>query len=160
MATLDASEISCFLQVRSLLITRWRAIAKSGDLQLIMASMIAYSITITTVKLSLVLLLRRIFDVPRFRTWSAALISLCLIWLLTAILTDFLQCVSINAAFKPELLDTENCLPIRSWYWGITITNLILDVAILILPMWRIIDLRLPFAKKCLLCGIFGFGGM
>jgi len=117
-------------------------------LQLIMASMIAYSITITTVKLSLLLLLRRIFDVA---------------------LSDLaLDCCShrpfsmlpLDAAFKQELLDTENCLPIKSWYWGITITNLVLDVDILILPMWRVIDLRLPFAKTYLLYGIFSFGGM
>jgi len=137
-----------------------RAIPKGGDFQLIMASMIAYSITITTVKLSLLLLLRRIFDVPAFRTWSAIVLSLCLIWLWSAVLTDLFQCSPFDAAFKQELLDTENCLPIQSWYWGITITNLVLDVVILILPMWRVIDLRLPFAKKCLLCGIFGFGGM
>jgi hypothetical protein len=125
-----------------------------------MASMIAYSITITTVKLSLLLLLRRIFDVPTFRTWSAIVVSLCVILLCSAIFANFLQCSPFNAAFKQELLDTENCLPIQSWYWGITITNLVFDVVILILPMWRVIDLRLPFAKKCLLCGIFGFGGM
>ncbi len=129
-------------------------------MQLIMASMIAYSITITTVKLSLLLLLRRIFDVPTFRTWSAIIVSLCIIWLCSAIFTNLLQCSPFNAAFKQELLDTEKCLPIRSWYWGITITNLVFDVVILVLPMWRVIDLRLPFAKKCLLCGIFGFGGM
>ena len=48
MATLDVSEVPCFLQVRSLLITHWRPIPKSGDLQLIMASIIANTITITT----------------------------------------------------------------------------------------------------------------
>jgi len=137
-----------------------RAILKDGNLQLIMASMIAYSITITTVKLSLLLLLRRIFDVTTFRTWSAIVASLCVTWLWSAILTNLLQCSPFNAAFKQELLDTEKCLPVQSWYWGITITNLVLDVVILILPMWRVMDLRLPFAKKCLLCGIFGFGGM
>jgi len=129
-------------------------------MQLNMASMIAYSITITTIKLSLLLLLRRIFNVPKFRTWSAIVESLCLIWLWSAILANVLQCAPINAAFKPELLDTENCLPIRSWYWGITITNLVLDVVVLVLPMWMVIDMKNPFAKKCLLYGIFGLGGM
>lgn len=125
-----------------------------------MASMAAYAITITTIKLSLLLYLRRIFDVSRFRTWSAILISLCLTWLLSAILTDLFQCSSVNAAFNPKLLETENCLSLQSWYWGITITNLVLDVVILVLPMWMIIDLRLPPAKKCLLCSVFGFGGL
>ncbi len=41
---------------------------KNENVQLVMASMIAYSITITTVKLLLLLLLGRIFDVTIFRT--------------------------------------------------------------------------------------------
>jgi len=134
-----------------------RAILKGGDLQLIEANMIVYSMTITTIKS---LLLRRIFDVPTFRTWSAIVASLCVIWLCSAISTNLLQCSPFNVAFKQELLDTEKCLLTQYWYWGITITNLVLDVVILISSMWRVIDLRLPFAEKCLLCGTFGFGGM
>jgi len=59
MATLDVSEVPCFLQVRSLLITHWRPIPKSGDLQLIMASIIANTIKLPLqpMKLSLLLLL-------------------------------------------------------------------------------------------------------
>ncbi len=123
-----------------------------------MTSVVAYSVTITTIKLSLLILLRRIFDIPKFRTWCIVVESLCTIWLWSAILTNILQCAPINAVFTQELLYLENCLPMQAW--GLTITNLVLDVVILVLPILMVIDLRLPFAKKCLLYGLFGLGGM
>jgi len=42
----------------------------------------------------------------------------------------------------------------------LAITNLVLDVVILVLPMSMVIDLRLPLAQKYLLYGLFGLGGM
>lgn len=124
-----------------------------------MASMVAYALTITTTKLSLLLFLGRIFE-PKFRLWFVILEAVCLIWLMIAVLTDVLQCSPINAAFKLRLLFTERCLNFKALYWGITISNLVLDIIILVLPMWMIIDLKLPLQKKCLLCGVFGLGGM
>jgi len=159
MALLDASEVSCFLQVRTSFHLLEEHISNL-ETQLIMATMFTYSVTITTVKLSLLLFFRRIFNVPMFRTWSAIVGLLCVIWVWTAILTNLLQCSPITAAFKPELFATETCLAMQSWYWGITISNLVLDIIILVMPMWMVIDLRLPFAKKCFLCGLFGLGGM
>jgi hypothetical protein len=160
LGTLTASEISCFLKVRDGIPFTSRAIAKSGMLQLIMASMVTYSVTITTIKLSLLILLRRIFNISKFRIWSTVMESLCVVWLWSAIFTNVLQCVPINAVFKQELLDPENCLPKQAWYWGLTITNLVLDVVILVLSMLMVIDLSFPFAQKYLLYGLFGLGGM
>ena len=125
-----------------------------------MASMIAYSMTITSIKFSTLLHLRRIFDVSKFRPWSMIVEALCSVWLLSAILTDLLQCSPINAAFQERLFNRKQCLPVQTWYYGIAITNMMLDIVILVMPIWMIMDLRLPTAKKYMLCGIFGLGGM
>ena len=136
-----------------------RATSKPDE-QLLMVSMAVYAMTITTIKVSLLLFLRRIFDVSRFRTFSAVAISFCLTWFMSAILTDLLQCSSIKTALNSKLLDTDSCLPIQSWYWGITVSNVVLDVIIFLLPVWMIVGLRLSWTKKCLLCCLFSLGSM
>lgn len=86
--------------------------------------------------------------------------ALCSIWLLSAVLTDLLQCSPINAAFQERFFNKEYCLPVQTWYFGIAITNMMLDIVIFVLPMWMVMDLRLPSAKRLMLCGVFGLGGM
>ena len=125
-----------------------------------MASMIVYSMTITSIKFSTLLLFRRIFDVSKFRPWSMIVETLCSVWLLSAILTDLLQCSPISAAFREKFFNSKQCLPVQTWYFGVAITNMMLDIVILVMPIWMIMDLRLPTAKKFKLCGIFGLGGM
>ena len=125
-----------------------------------MATMTTYSLTITFVKISILLLYRRIFTTAPFRKASVAVGAACLLWFIIEVFMDIFQCHPIKAAFDPALLSTDRCIDLQSFYSGITIANLCLDVVILYLPLHMVWKLKLPTKQKLTLSGIFLFGSL
>lgn len=125
-----------------------------------MAGNVTYSLTITMVKLSILLLYRRIFATERFKRTILAIGALCLIWFLIVILMNVFMCRPFNAAFNPETVLTKKCIDLESFYRGITVANLIIDVIILYLPLHMVWSLQLAIRQKLSLSGVFMLGGL
>ena len=125
-----------------------------------MAGIVTYSLTITMVKLSILLLYRRIFVTQGFKRTTIYIGLLCLTWFFIAIFMDLFQCDPFKAAFNAELLFTNHCINLQAFYWGITAANLTLDVILLYLPLHMVWGLQLPKRQKFALSGIFLLGGL
>ena len=125
-----------------------------------MATMTTYSLTITFIKISVLLLYRRLFTTATFKKVSMAVGAACLIWFIVEVFMDVFQCYPFKAAFDPALLFTDLCIDLHSFYSGITIANLCLDVVILYLPLHMVWKLKLPTKQKMMLSGIFLLGGL
>ncbi len=125
-----------------------------------MAGIVTYSLTITIVKLSILLLYRRIFITQGFQRTTIYVGLICLAWFFIAIFVDLFQCSPFKAAFDVELLFTDQCIDLQAFYWGITAANLALDVILLYLPLHMVWGLQLPKRHKIALSGIFMLGGL
>ena len=125
-----------------------------------MGTMITYSFAITCVKMSVLLLYRRIFITASFRRVSVIVGIACLLWFIIEFFMDVFQCRPFKAAFEPFLLFTDQCIDLQSFYWGVTIANLGLDVVILYMPLYMVWGLQLPTKQRLTLAGIFLLGGL
>lgn len=127
--------------------------------QVLMATMITYATTITCVKISLLLLYRRIFSISRFRHVAALIGGLCVTWYLAAIFADIFQCRPFSAAFEIQNLFTPKCIDEQAYYRGIITSNVILDVLVLAIPIAMVWRLQLKRSQKVSLSCIFLLGG-
>ena len=125
-----------------------------------MAGIVTYSLTITLVKLSILLLYRRIFATQGFKRTTIYVGLLCLAWFFIAIFMDLFQCEPFKAAFDVEMLFTDHCIDLQAFYWGISAANLTLDVVLLYLPLHMVWGLQVPRRQKLALSGIFMLGGL
>ena len=125
-----------------------------------MAGIVTYSITITTVKLSILLLYRRIFVSQRFKRTTIYVGLICLAWFFIAVFIDLFQCHPFKAAFNVEVIFTDQCIDLQAFYWGITAANVTLDVILLYLPLHMVWSLQLPKRQRLALSAIFMLGGL
>ena len=125
-----------------------------------MCGIYAYSLTITAVKISILLLYRRIFDTAAFRKKTLIFGILCITWFLIAICVEIFECHPLSDAFIPKMLYTDHCIDIQAYYEGVTSTNMAIDILMLLLPVHMVWGLSLPIRQRILLSGIFMLGGL
>lgn len=97
----------------------------TDNTQTIMATMVTYSITTTTVRLSLLLLYRRLFITRTFKLVAFFVGALCMLWFIIGNMVYIFQCHPFGAAFDARLLFTHQCLNIQALYWGVISTNMV-----------------------------------
>ena len=122
--------------------------------------MLTWISTITIVKLSLILLYRRIFATPLFRRTSLVVGIACVVWFVVSCFLVIFQCQPVSAFFNPELLFTDHCIDLQVLYWGILASNIALDLIVLCLPLYMVLGLQLAVRQKLLLSGIFALGSL
>lgn len=110
--------------------------------------------------MSVLLLYRRIFATPNFKRATLILGILSVCWGIAAILGQILLCQPISAAWKPDALFTKKCGDIQAYFRAVTISNMLLDVIILCLPIHMVLKLHLPTRKRIVISGIFMLGGL
>lgn len=120
-----------------------------------MSTTITYALTITSVKLSLLLLYRCIFTIESFQPRSLIAGAACIIWLLAKACVGIFQCRPFHAAFDPDLLFTDQCIDLQAYYWGITASNFGLDIMIICLPIREVWQLQMTLRQKLGLVGVF-----
>lgn len=123
-------------------------------------SIITYAITITLVNVSILLLYRRIFDTRNFRIITGVLMGLCVAWGFATSLVIIFQCHPISGMWNPAYAYSSQCINIKAFYTGSSGAHIAFDVIILSLPLYMVIGLKLPFAQKLALAGIFLLGGL
>ncbi|KAL8695737.1 MAG: hypothetical protein Q9224_003197 [Gallowayella concinna] len=111
-------------------------------------------------KISILLLYRRIFATRRFRQVTVAVGSLCVGWCIAAIVADIFQCQPMHAAFNPDKLFTSRCMNLQAYYRGVTASNLVLDLVVLSMPLCMVWTLTLDTKQKISVSGIFLLGGL
>ena len=125
-----------------------------------MSAICAYSLTITMVKISILLLYRRIFDIAAFRRKTLIVGILCITWFLIAICLEIFECHPLSDAFNPKMVYTDHCIDVQAYYEGVTATNMAIDIVLLLLPVHMVWGLGLPIRQRILLTSIFMLGGL
>lgn len=117
---------------------------------------------ITLPRLSAVFFYVRVFGYQtqalwfRMSLWVASL--LCCAWLIAILFSGAFQCSPIARAWDLGLTGT--CFKTSTWFMVHAITNMVLDVAVLVLPMPLVWKLQMRSEKKALLTVVFlcGYG--
>ncbi|KAI9046220.1 uncharacterized protein KD926_004058 [Aspergillus affinis] len=119
-----------------------------------------FAVCITFVKLSILVLYRRIFPIYSFArlTWIPTVMSI--IWYIVAAFILIFQCHPIRAAWTMALkLTTAKCMKAGNILVGTGIANIVIDLIILALPVYMVRKSGLRTAKKASITGIFLLGG-
>lgn len=125
-----------------------------------MPAIVTHGLTVTCVKISVLLLYRRIFVTEAFGRVTAVVGTLCIAWLFANVFGQVFLCSPISASWDPNLIFSNKCKDVQAMYYGVSISNMLLDIIILCLPLPLIWGLPLSRAKKVGLCGIFSLGGL
>ena len=160
--TLTQSQMATFLKVKKGAATPF--IARVADfalaLQTLDASLITYSLTISMVKISILLLYRRLFDTVKFGRATLIAGMACIAWLMAALFCLALQCNTEAERYNPESLFSDQCIDLKAYWMTITSTNMALDLIILCMPLYMVWNLRLAIRQKLALSGIFALGAL
>ncbi|MCJ1263179.1 hypothetical protein MMC22_003049 [Lobaria immixta] len=127
-------------------------------LKYLIPTTITYGLSITAVKLSILLSYHRVFTTVNFKRTILIVGFLCIAWLCGNVFTEIFLCSPISAAWDPKLLFTNHCRDVQSFFVGITISNLLLDVIILCMPLPVVWNLNLSTRKKLEVSGVFLLG--
>lgn len=125
-----------------------------------MPAIVAHGLTVTCVKISVLLLYRRIFVTAAFGRFTVVVGTLCIVWLFANVFGQVLLCFPMSAAWDPNLIFSDKCRDVQAMYYGVSISNMLLDVIILGMPLPLIWGLPLSRRKKFGLCGIFSLGSL
>lgn len=121
---------------------------------------ILYSICITLVKISILLFYYRLFAVRKgFQRTIFVALALVTCWCLVIVLLNILQCIPVKAAWIRPFPHSK-CINNNASLLGTAITNVIIDLAILILPIEPIWRLNLTIRRKLALTAIFCLGAL
>ena len=124
---------------------------------------IVFVTTITLIKLSILSFYTHIFTVKRFRQCAWALGGVCIVWYLIMLFIVIFQCSPVDAAWRYELQLTpgaSKCLQIGRVIFGLEISNVIIDVSILVLPIFMVQRLQMKTSRKISISSIFLLGGL
>lgn len=114
----------------------------------------------TLIKISLLLLYHRLFSVNKpFRIALFVAGTLTLMWWVAAFWDTIFQCVPVQASWDKSIKNAK-CQVVREEALGTGISNLILDVSFLLLPVPMIWQLQVNRRIKLSLTGIFLLGGL
>ena len=126
--------------------------------QTLEASVITYTLTISMVKISILLLYRRIFTTPHFKRATLVVGTACIAWLIAALLCLAFQCRTNAERYSADALFSNQCIDLKTYWIAVTGSNLVLDLIVLCMPLYIVSNLKIPTRQKIWLCGIFALG--
>ena len=120
------------------------------------ASILVYNASLVTVKISILLMYRRIFVTPKMR-W-ATLIGLIIIcaWGISLVSSLAMICLPIQALWDHTVKG--HCMPFVPAFFAPACINMVTDFAIFLLPLPAIKKLNLPRRQKIILAFILCLG--
>lgn len=111
-----------------------------------------FAVSITGVKLSLLSLYHRIFTTVWVRRSSIALSVLCVLWLIVIVVGSIFVCYFT--------LNPYRCIDFSLFFLVLSLAEVLIDIAILCLPLGMIPGLKLPLQHKIVLYVTFLVGGL
>lgn len=107
---------------------------------------ILYPFCVTFYKLSILVQYRRLFGGRFFHCAVNTIMVITVTWCISVSFTGVFICTPIDKAWYP--LKEGNCVDLISFYYGLQIPNVVTDVAIIILPLKEVAELKLPKQQK------------
>ena len=116
---------------------------------------------ITLVKASILCFYRQIFPTPAFGHCTLVVFIGCGAWSIVSFFVTIFQCSPIYALWDVELQRTTGkCMAAATVVLGIELSNVLLDVVILALPVVMVSRLQLAASRKFSIICIFLLGGL
>jgi len=126
--------------------------------QLLFAGELVYPAVITITKFSILAMYRRIFPTRFMKIGGVWILGgMSAAWWLAIILVVVFQCNPQHKIFDPFMLEGK-CIDLTAFFLGNSIPNILLDVAILCLPVHEVWHLHLPKSQRLALAGVFLVG--
>lgn len=121
-----------------------------------------FTITITLVKLSILAFYRQIFETRQFRITSNIIGALCVVWFFVCFFVSIFQCSPVHAAWDVGLVlqGKATCIVYGDYIIGYELSNMLLDIAIIVSCLWMIKGLQLSPIKKIIISSIFFVGSL
>ncbi|KAI9836860.1 MAG: hypothetical protein M1819_001025 [Sarea resinae] len=118
-----------------------------------------YSTTLLLTKFSILLMYRRIFEIPAVIRALYLTGVFIFMWWIAVMLVAFFQCSPISAAWEIEDFSKIKCIDRVGFYIGAAVPNIATDLALLIFPLPVVWSIQIPRMQKILLSMIFLLGG-
>ena len=116
-----------------------------------------FGCAITLTRLSLLFFYRRIFATKTFHYLSIVMGVFLIGWWISYVVAVIMSCKPVNAFWDQSIQG--HCLNERTLAYGLTATELIMNIALVVMPIPWIIRLNLPREKKFAIGGVFMLGG-
>ncbi|KAH6723368.1 hypothetical protein BKA61DRAFT_10012 [Leptodontidium sp. MPI-SDFR-AT-0119] len=124
-------------------------------LKCLWVSIVAYNLSLTSIKISIILQYLRVFVGQSIRFWCWASIALVALYGVETVITAILACIPVGTFW----LGGGKCMS-RKFIWFFNAAfNILTDIIILALPMPVLSSLRLPIKQKIGLMFVFALGG-
>ncbi|KAI9889654.1 MAG: hypothetical protein M1814_005055 [Vezdaea aestivalis] len=121
---------------------------------------IIYTLTTPIIKISLLLLFRRIFPVRPMRIMTYIGIVFFSLLAISTCIVDVFNCTPINASWNKNPALKSKCVDPPTLYRVTAIINLVTDIIILLIPLPFIWRLQMSLRNRVALYGIFLLGGI
>ncbi|TDZ18583.1 Satratoxin biosynthesis SC1 cluster protein 4 [Colletotrichum sidae] len=126
-------------------------------LKLLLAFECIYVTAVMFIKISLLLMYRRIFPSRGFKISAMVLGGVTIAWWISIVLVCVFQCTPVAKAYMPWIDGT--CIDLKGSFIGNAIPNILTDVAILCLPIGQVWRLQATLVQRLSLCFMFLLGG-
>ncbi|KAJ5457865.1 hypothetical protein N7475_009253 [Penicillium sp. IBT 31633x] len=117
---------------------------------------ILYTCCIASIKLSILMLYRRIFPIRAMKYAVNAVSMIVILWAACGIVAGCFTCIPTEKLWHPML--EGGCMNLSKFYYGLQIPNIATDAIILVMPMHIVWSLPISKAQKLGLSGIFILG--
>lgn len=119
---------------------------------------IVFEIVNATVKASILCFYCRIFTIENFRRQAYIVGGICTAWFISAVLVTAFQCSPPRRAWYRTI--PGSCINLDAFVLGYEISNALLDITLIVLPLRMIQGLNLSKREKVQLSSIFVIGGL
>jgi hypothetical protein len=120
---------------------------------------ILYFSVVTAVKISILLMYRRIFSVDYFRLESLLVGIIVVVWWIVGTIATIISCLPIDRLWMGPSAGGY-CFDFNIFWMAMGAVELVVDILILLLPVNVILGLRMSKQQRVLLVGIFLLGGL
>ncbi|KIX95787.1 uncharacterized protein Z520_08495 [Fonsecaea multimorphosa CBS 102226] len=103
---------------------------------------------ISTLSLLLALSPNKSYRIPM---WATGLLTIA--WTVTSIIASAFQC----SLPHPYLITTNKCFSQVGFWDAVAVIDILIDVALMAMPVWLVYNLQLPIKKKIAVCFAFSF---
>ncbi|KAJ4997484.1 Satratoxin biosynthesis SC1 cluster protein 4 [Colletotrichum sp. SAR 10_66] len=129
------------------------------SMQYSLIAIAVYSLSVTTAKMSLLVLYLRLSPDRVFRIVVITFIGFTTAYAISYLLLILLSCRPIQASWDLSARQGATCISKDTLYLVLAATNIIMDIVCLILPLKIIIPLQMPKRQKWSLIALFATGG-
>lgn len=117
---------------------------------------ILYTLCIASIKLSILMLYKRLFPVRPMNIAVQVVSLIVIVWAACGILAGCFICVPTEKLWNPMI--PGGCMDLGKFYYGLQIPNIVTDAIILVMPMHTVWGLPISKAQKTGLSIIFVLG--